>query len=68
MGEIIMTIELEPSRVRKTQPRAVQKHKNKKLYSRKNKHKTNNTLYTELPGKNRAVLFNSPFCLFVYPV
>lgn len=39
MGKILFTLELPEPEVRKTQAPPVKKHKDKKLYSRKVKHK-----------------------------
>lgn len=39
MGKIIFALEIPEPKWRKDLARPVQKHKNKKLYSRKNKHK-----------------------------
>ncbi len=60
MGEIFLTLHLEPSKVRKMQAKAVQKHKNKKAYTRKNKHKARESqqgAYPPMPGTSRALLF-----------
>lgn len=60
MGEILLTLHLEPSKVRKMPAKAVQKHKNKKAYTRKNKHKMYNGQgeYTQMPDTSRAFVFN----------
>lgn len=39
MGKILFTLELPEPEIRKIQAPPVKKHKNKKLYSRKAKHK-----------------------------